>query len=948
MDSPTNEIDAILKDTADLWNSLSQSGYAVDGLSGFTSGCVPTAGLDNSKTCPSLGFSSRGKRSESSFQGTSKSGVAHTENTSMVNSNMQPNRQLQFDAVQDDWASSRERPGLNSSRLQPRSLAPSPLRSLNHPSDIERPSNFAQGSSILPGLGQLEISEISNFNRSGVRFTPSVSNLGNPNPPTELALGSLELNSLGSGKDNLYDSSLRFSKLESINKTLGLSLSNFNDPVENPLSTNDLTQQQLQGNTRNLLNLSSNCWREVNGILARLGFEMIVDPGSSSKIPVEKVVCDAILNVLHSLENSRMNVKRLERRIAEVERQKSVTDARAEEQNNNLAAKLKDQLADAMKSKDTLAEELRVNQKKINDIKIDLEREKKNKSKDIQDQTKNFEVLIGRARKELNRREKIIDQLKKNMKINVKQFEDSELSAEAFNTADNKKDGKIIEMLKDFNTQRLAMQNEIQKLKRKMKDYENNKEPIERYSPDVVYTPSPCFDDDLAGKINPDWDLYELDDMNASRSNRHQKLYGKELQRAKKRISELQNKIHNLEKKLKERKFQSDSAQNRSSNGEVERLRAKVVKLSKRCKESESVASLRQYMDTRELMKRDKDIHVLQLAKVENLPKRVCKEILQDVCRHLSLTDATEIVSAVRKLAKVVGGMRKMGRFVQKVISTMIFSEHASDLAMLHKSSPGRVFEKVIPALQRWIHSLDQFANLSAFRTNITKILVARSIHPQRFSPADNITLPLHEITRQIRELVVSEDTLLKANTTFAAAEEKLQTNPSTFESKFISHFQQLFEVKSVQGLFPALNVVYRQNSESRNLMKTCRSILGLDEKCAVNKCFDELQNLVGQQDTFRMRQSKENAHYGLVEKAANTWKTIVFKLQEILQCDEDAIIDRVEEWRERCTSYDDVFPRVHDLVRDLRLTLGVEHTHEILPRVQELVTAAQTGVSVR
>lgn len=954
MDSPTNEIDAILKDTAELWNSLSQSGFAADGLSVLNTSCNPTTGLDVTKNNPSLGLSSIGQRSGSSIHGTNKSlGSLNDLDNSIVNNSMQPRRQLHFDESQESWHSSLDPSGLNGTRLKPRSLAPSPLRS--HASDTKQPSILGQGSSILPGLSELELSGISNFNRSGVRFTPSVSNLGNPNLPNELTLGSLGMNTIGTlGKENsLNDTSLRFSKLERMNKTLGLSMSNFKDTIEHPLSTsytNDSMQQQLQSEPQNLLNFSSNCWREVNGMLARLGFEMIMDPGRETKIPLQKVVCDVFLNVLYSLESSKSNGKRLERRLAEVERQRSESETRVEEQNNNLAAKLKGQLAEAMKSKDTLTEELKFNQNKINEIKIDLAREKENKSKDIQDRTKNFEVLISRARKELDRREMIINQLKKDITRNKKQIENSDSRTGAIATIlpENSKDKKIDEMIRAFNTQRACMENEIQELKKKMAAYESKKSDNHRFSANITYTPSTCFDDNVGGKINPDWDLYELDDSRSSRPNRNPKLVEKELHKAKERISELQVKILSLEEKLKDFKYPSQSAQKRSSKGEVEKLRAKVLKLSKRCKESESVANLRQYMDTRELMKRDKDIHALQLAKVENLPKRVCKEILQDVCRHLSLTDATQIVFAVKKLAKVVGGMRKMGRFVQKVTTMMIFSEHASDLAMLHKSAPGRVFEKVIPALQRWIHSLDQFANLSAFRTNITKILVNRSIHPQRFSPADKITLPLHEITRQIRELVVSEDQLLKAKTTFAEAEEKLQTNPSTFASKFISHFQQLFEVKSVQGLFPALNVVYRQNSESRNLMKTCRSILGLDDKCPVNKCFDELQSLVGQQDTFRMRHAKENAHYGLVEKAANTWKRIVFKLQEILHCDEDAIIDRVEEWRERCTSYDDVFPRVHDLVRDLRLTLGVEHTHEILPRVQELVSAEQVGVSIR
>merc|ERR1711879_934913 len=157
----------------------------------------------------------------------------------------------------------------------------------------------------------------------------------------------------------------------------------------------------------------------------------------------------------------------------------------------------------------------------------------------------------------------------------------------------------------------------------------------------------------------------------------------------------------------------------------------------------------------------------------------------------------------------------------------------------------------------------------------------------------------------------------------FAQAEDNLKTNPSTLEAKFIRHFQHLFDVKGVEGIFPRLNTVYQEVSEVKNFLNTLRSVLNLPDSAPVNKCFEELQALVAGQDKSRAH----NHEYNLVEQAANSWKTIVFRLQELLHCTEEQIVDRVKEWQERCTNYDDVFPRVHDLVTNLRSVLGVDHT---------------------
>ena len=46
-----------------------------------------------------------------------------------------------------------------------------------------------------------------------------------------------------------------------------------------------------------------------------------------------------------------------------------------------------------------------------------------------------------------------------------------------------------------------------------------------------------------------------------------------------------------------------------------------------------------------------------------------------------------------------------------------------------------------------------------------------------------------------------------------------------------IAHFQKLFDVNSIEGIFPRMNEVYMYLGESHNLMNNLRDILGLGEK---------------------------------------------------------------------------------------------------------------------
>jgi len=857
------------------------------------------------------------------------------------------------------WNSLSESGLIEKSKIRSPLKLPHSTRSANGRDTNLRPplSTRSEGGRRMANLSKLEISGISGhstFNTrelNGVPFSPTTTehHKRSISTPERLTFGSLGLTR------NLDSTRLNQTKRTLEHETVAdIDFSKTKDFDGVPDVTLGLSVEELEGARKAPeaslaeINFSAPAWREVNCLLARMGFDMVADPGRSTQTKLQDVACKSFIQVLTAFESLKTDKVRSDERIVTLETQLKNTATSATD-----TAKIQE----LRRTNQTLEEELGYTRRRLAERQLESDTRKETadrRLRDVQEQARNTQRLLTKAKVELDARDRTIEDLKVKLAQTVQNSENMEQNAKSMfkllrsrnPKSGNNRDKDMLDLLRQVDNEREKTAAEISSLRTQIMQLAAGRRisspgpTSRRQRADVAFTASKAGSDvgDFVDswKVSPMKEFGKVENASNSRLYDERRMHSTEMKRATDRMSILQRRCQGLEEDLRQCKVEKSALKEEykssMSREEASRLRLKMADLTKQLKETRTVADLRKYMDTRELIKRDRDIHALQLAKVEALPKAVSLQILQDVCINLSLNDATQIVPAVKKLCKLTKAMPRITRFLQKITSVLVYSEHASELAALHKTAPDRLFERVIPTLQRWIHALDELANLKAFRQNITQHLARRTLNAKKFSPADVIELPLHDMIRMIRELVASEEYSLKTKESFDQARESLEQNPSTIEAKFIQHFMHLFSVKTLEGIFPALNTLYRQVNESRNLIKTSKSILGLEESTPVNKCFEELQNLVAQKDQFRFSRS-----YGL-EKSAGNWNRISAELQEVLQCDEDSIIDRVRESFERCVSYDDVFPRVHDLVRSLRSTLGVQHTHEILPKVQELL----------
>merc|ERR1712154_389511 len=205
-------------------------------------------------------------------------------------------------------------------------------------------------------------------------------------------------------------------------------------------------------------------------------------------------------------------------------------------------------------------------------------------------------------------------------------------------------------------------------------------------------------------------------------------------------------------------------------------------------------------------------------------------EILQDLCRILAIKDVTVLVQNVNKIKKCVECVPVLEQYISKIVRILISSEHAPELIKISQVTPKNMFDRVVPILNQWIIKLDKVSALTTFRSKINTLLKKRTIYKSDDKENNHkiMELPLHEIVKQIEELVQSEEYLLNSKQCFNNAQKNLMTNPEDLCNRIIRHFQHIFSIKNIEGVFPKMNQIYLEIEEMRNLVKTIKSILGL------------------------------------------------------------------------------------------------------------------------
>ncbi|CAE7724511.1 unnamed protein product, partial [Symbiodinium microadriaticum] len=162
------------------------------------------------------------------------------------------------------------------------------------------------------------------------------------------------------------------------------------------------------------------------------------------------------------------------------------------------------------------------------------------------------------------------------------------------------------------------------------------------------------------------------------------------------RAADMRQEIENLRIELDARPSMPDWT---AKVKEVAELESKLHNVVMMRDEAAELTAWRSHLSTRDRIKADKRNHELKLWLLESLPKTVMKEVLQNICRELDISEVSEILLCIKKLKAVVKAVPRMEKFITSTCNFVFQREsprHAEGDIILKPT-----MEDVLPVLQR-------------------------------------------------------------------------------------------------------------------------------------------------------------------------------------------------------------------------------------------------------
>ncbi|KAJ8252792.1 hypothetical protein GJAV_G00205630 [Gymnothorax javanicus] len=363
----------------------------------------------------------------------------------------------------------------------------------------------------------------------------------------------------------------------------------------------------------------------------------------------------------------------------------------------------------------------------------------------------------------------------------------------------------------------------------------------------------------------------------------------------------------------------------KETKAQKEELRQEIQRLKQDLESRPTVKELKSYKHQLKRMERiiqqssrsaaaeepNTDVVSTEVGNIERLPAHMCRTYLQNACKELDVQDLSRLVLTLRLRVRQAESSHRLVQILGS-IKTALCNPRVP--LQLHKQRPFRgspnedaeeaEFQELLPALQIWA---DQLCSLKELHSALRK-LVERLLPWQQVGggvdPTDSV---------RVEELLLMVDTLLEESEKSSPAELRSPTKNSL--KSMVSHFQKLFDVASLSGVYPRMNEVYTRLGEMSNAMRNLRDVLQLDERAPPSEVVNCVANRVA----------------GI----SSTNHAVSQDLQGLLgTSDIDSIILKLEE-------YEDFFPAFNSMAQELLRYLGVQHLDDIIPAVCDLKSRA-------
>ncbi|CAI9600017.1 unnamed protein product, partial [Staurois parvus] len=220
------------------------------------------------------------------------------------------------------------------------------------------------------------------------------------------------------------------------------------------------------------------------------------------------------------------------------------------------------------------------------------------------------------------------------------------------------------------------------------------------------------------------------------------------------------------------------------------------------------------------------DAENTDLTSSDLLPAAECQLHLQNVCRELNVLDLKDLVPTATSNLRQAQTSTKLHKILSD-ISSVISGPRAPQLLYKHnprgEGTPDEAdFIHILPTVELWA---GQLLSLKALHRALRKL-------SERLLPDQTLNKSQDSYDgARVEELLLLVDTMLEDLEN--RKEDGARISPFTLQA-LVSHFQKLFDVPSLNGVYPRMNEVYSRLGEVNNAMKNLRNILALDDSASI------------------------------------------------------------------------------------------------------------------
>lgn len=291
--------------------------------------------------------------------------------------------------------------------------------------------------------------------------------------------------------------------------------------------------------------------------------------------------------------------------------------------------------------------------------------------------------------------------------------------------------------------------------------------------------------------------------------------------------------------------------------------------------------------------------HPTHIEDIEFLPIDVCREHLKTVCVGLGVSDLRNIpqkISTMNMMAESYPAMEKLIRDIMDVISSKggpkLSADVLSHSATSHEFHCEKAWQNIIPTLKLWLTELSGLQDLQTSINQLSSHLMPWKTEAE-LEEEDHTPLTIQKLKETVEVLCQDNRT--------SPTEMRHVEEPSVNQLKsIVAHFQKLFDITSIGGIFPRMNEVYIRLGETYNAMNNMREYLGLESACKASDVVNAVAKLS--------------------------------KAKHLLKVDDlPGIIKRLDQ-------YDEFLPAFQSVVSELKRLLRVQEMDEIVTAVTALV----------